>query len=175
MMKRRNLCLAVFAVLPVLAVLGCASGDIDDAGSPPNQLQVDLTETQPITGTRDTVTGNCIFQITEWEARFNNEPKNSLATESPFNDYFVEQFRVTYSWPGAPAVPVPPPRDLPSPGTVKPGEQKSIRFEPILLQDFDPSMEGTTGILDMMVQARYSDGTRVNIPLRESIVIQSCQ
>lgn len=167
--------LAVFVlVLPAIVASGCASGDIDDPDSPPNVLQVAVTESPPVQGTRDSTTGACLFTITEWEARFNNEPKNELAVNSPMNDFFVERFVVNYSWPGA-AVVVPPQRELPSPGTVAPGSEQSIKFEPILLQDFDPAMEGTTGILDMVVQARYADGTRVTLGLQESLVVSSCQ
>ena len=133
-----------------------------------------VTESPPVQGTRDETTGSCVFTITEWEARFNNVPKNELAVNSPVNDYFVERYTVNYSWPGA-AVVVPPQRDLPSPGTVAPGAEQSIKFEPILLQDFDPAMEGTTGILDMVVRARYADGTRVTIGLQESLVVNACQ
>jgi len=161
--------------VPVLAAVGCAGGDIDDADSPHNVLQVSATETPAVTGSRDSTTGACVFTITEWEAKFKNVPKNSLATQSPFNDFFVERFAVSYDWLGAANVTVPPDRDLPAPGTVAPNEEKSIKFEPILLQDFDGDMEGTTGILNMIAVARYADGTRVSIPFQEALVITSCQ
>jgi hypothetical protein len=162
------------AALALVAVAGCASGDIDDPGSPHNALQVDVTQSPPVTGTEDSATGACVFKITEWEIQFKNVPKNSLATASPYNDFFVDYIIVNYDWPGA-AVVVPPQRELPAPGTVSPDETATIKFEPILLQDFDPNMEGTTGLLDMSVVATYSDGTRITVPLREALVVDSCQ
>ena len=160
--------------LALVAVAGCASGNIDDAGSPPNALQVDITQSPPVTGTEDSVSGACVFKITEWEIQFKNVPKNSLATASPYNDFFVDYIVIRYAWPGV-AVVVPPQRELPAPGTVSPSETATIKFEPNLLQDFDANMAGSTGLLDMTVVATYSDGTRVTVPLREALVVDSCQ
>lgn len=168
----KYLALALAAVA-LVAVAGCASGDIDDPGSPPNALQVVVTESPPITGTLDPDTG-CVFTLTEWELQMTNVPKNSLAVASPYNDFFVEYIIIDYDWPGV-AVVVPPQRELPSPGTVAPSKTVTIKFEPILLQDFDANMEGSTGLLNMRVVATYSDGTRVTVPLREAMVVDSCQ
>ena len=162
------------AALTLVAVAGCASGDIDDPGSPPNALQVALTESPPVTGTLDALTGGCILTLTEWELQVTNVPKNTLAVASPYNDFFVDYIIVNYDWPGV-AVVVPPQRELPSPGTVAPNKTVSIKFEPILFQDFDTNMQGTTGLLDMRVVARYADGSRISVPLRESLAVESCQ
>ena len=159
--------------LVLVAVAGCASGDIDDPGSPPNVLQVLLTESPPVTGTQDEL-GNCLLTLTEWELQMTNVPKNSLAVASPYNDFFVDYVIINYDWPGGGVV-VPPERELPAPGTVAPDKTVSVKFEPILFQDFDTNMQGTTGLMDMQVVARYADGSRVTVPLRESLVVESCQ
>lgn len=166
-----KLAVALVAASMALAIGGCADGDLDDPDSPPSELQVEITQSPALEG--QLVSGTCVLTVEEWTVTYNNVAKNSLATNSPFSDYFVESVTVSYTWPDV-AVPIPPDRTIPSPGTVAIGATQGIRFEPILSQDLDGSMLGTSGILTLTIHARYGDGTRVTRQIGEVLQVNDC-
>ena len=152
---------------------GCADGDIDDADSAPVELQVDVTQSPPIRG--QLVGTECQVTITEWTVTYRNQPKNSAATTSPFNDIYVDSVTVSYEWPASPGIVPPPPRTIPTPGTVAPNGIKAIPFVPILLDDLTTEMFGTTAILSLDVNARTAAGNDVDIQAGEALVIEDCR
>jgi len=170
--NRSWLSLALATVLS-LVLASCASGPIDDPSGAAVYLEVEITDSPSITGQFQQ--GVCVIQITEWGADFINLPKNSSATTSPYNDVIVEDIDISYAWPGAPSVTVPPDRTIPSPGTVPADSSQSINFEPILLQDLTADMLGTTGILTMSINARTPVNDRIRVQIGEALIIEQCQ
>lgn len=171
-LRNRSWLLLTLAGLMSLA-MSCASGPIDDASGAAVVLEVQITDSPAITGQFQD--GTCVIRITEWSAQFANIPKNSSATTSPYNDIIVEDIDISYSWPGAAGVTIPPERTIPSPGTVPANGSQSINFEPILLQDLSQDMLGTTGILALRINARTPVNDRITVNIGEALVIEQCQ
>lgn len=164
----------VLILAAAVALLGgCADGDIDDADSAPVELQVDVTQSPAIRGQLEGT--ECLLTVTEWTVTYKNQPKSELAKTSPFNDIYVDSVTVSYEWPASPGVVPPPPRTIPTPGTVAPEQTKAIPFVPILLDDVSAEMLGTTAILTLDVNARTAAGDPIEIRAGEALVIEACR
>jgi hypothetical protein len=162
--------------LPLLAVLVLLAGGCNSAVDDPDSnviLEVLVTESPAITGQDDGV-GGCLFTITEWSADFLNQPKNESATISPYNDIIIRSWYVSYSWPGSPGIIPPPPRELPSPGTIPAFGQQSVTFSPILFDDLEAAWAGTSAILTMTVNAVTVSGETIRLTISEQLDIESC-
>ncbi len=162
--------------LPLLAVLVLLAGGCNSAVDDPDSnviLEVQLTESPAITG-QDDGSGGCMFTITEWSADFLNQPKNSSAVISPFNDIIIRSWIVSYSWPGNAGITPPADRLLPSPGTIPANGQQSITFSPILFDDLTSAMAGTSAILTMTVDAVTVSGEPISLTILEQLDIESC-
>ena len=161
--------------LPLLVVLVLVAGGCNSAVDDPDSsviLQVTVTESPAITGQDEG--GVCNFTITEWSADFANQPKNSSAVTSPYNDIIIRSWIVSYSWPGNAGIVPPPDRLLPLPGTVPANGQQSITFSPILFDDLTDAMAGTSAILTMTVDAVTQTGDPINLTILEQMDIESC-
>ena len=173
-MKRtiRNLWM-ILAVGLLLAAAGCAESDIDEDDGPQVYLEVAVTESPAITCQEQA--GVQVIEVTEWTAEYTNVPKNSLATTSPFNDIEVISVTVSYDFPDV-AVVVPPARVLPSPGTVPAAGAQSVKFEPILFQDLDATMLGTSAILNLDIAWTTPVDDEVFFKtIGEVMMIEACQ
>ena len=161
--------------LPLLVVLAMVAGGCNGAVDDPDSaviLQVTVTESPAITGQDEG--GGCSYTITEWSADFANQPKNSSAVTSPYNDIIIRSWIVSYSWPGNAGITPPPDRLLPAPGTVPANGQQTITFNPILFDDLTGAMAGTSAILTMTVDAVTQTGDPINITILEQMDIESC-
>ena len=89
----------IAALTIVLAASGMFAGCNQKVDEEPNVvLEVATMTVPPVTGTRDAASGACILTITNSTASFRNQPKNHLATTSPFNDIVLHDVFVTYAW-----------------------------------------------------------------------------
>jgi len=90
----------IMAGLLVIAAGGWFAGcnsTIDDPNGPPVVLEVVTLTTTPITTNLDS-SGTCTFTLTPATATFKNEPKNSSASTSPFNDINLLSVDIDYYW-----------------------------------------------------------------------------
>ncbi len=172
MRTNRRLVLAV-AAGALLAMSGCVKGSIDDPGSAQVELQVALTDTPAVTCSLQN--GIPLFTVAEWSVTYNNVPKNELATTSPFNDIQIQSVTMSYDWPAPAAVLIPPDRTIPSPATVPVSGSASVKIDPILLQDLDPNMAGTSGIVTMTIHARTGAGQSISKTVGETLAVSACQ
>jgi len=71
---------------------------IDD--EPNVVLEIETLTSPPVSGSINTVTGECIFTIVNASALFKNKPKNALAGSSvaPFNDIVLQRVSIDYVW-----------------------------------------------------------------------------
>jgi len=91
----------------LIVAAGWFAGCNSKIDSEPNVvLEVSTLNITPITGTRSSTTGACVFTITNASATFNNKPKNSLSGTSvaPFNDVVLRSVIVDYVWDDGAAV-----------------------------------------------------------------------
>lgn len=166
---------AVLLVLSaaVLATAGCVDGDLDHPDSAEVYLEVALTDSPPITC--QTQGGIDVITVEEWGATYSNTPKNSLATTSPFNDIEIISVTISYDFPDINPAIWPPTRELPSPGAISPNEEQQINFDPILLQDVDSGLTGSSGILQMTIKwTTPSDTTVFTKRIGEVLHVETC-
>ena len=171
-MRKNSLVKIAFPILAVLILMAGGCNSAVDDGDTSVILQVTVTESPAITGQDEG--GVCNFTITEWSADFANQPKNSSAVTSPYNDIIVRSWIVSYSWPGNAGIVPPPDRLLPVPGTVPANGQQSITFSPILFDDLTSAMAGTSAIMTMTVDAVTQTGYPLSLTILEQLDIESC-
>jgi hypothetical protein len=158
----------------MLVALACVSGTSDDPSTPDVVLQVTLTDSPAVTAQDQA--GICVIRVQEWTVTFNNVPKNSLATTSPFNDVYVAGYTLEYTFPDV-AVTWPT-RSLPiqDPITVPANSQAEMKFFPILLQDIvnNPQVLGSSGIGTITFHASMEDGKRWDKAVGEVLFVEQC-
>jgi hypothetical protein len=168
----KNLTLLVLSGV-VLATAGCVEGDLDNPNSAEVYLEVVLTESPPVRC--QTQAGANLITVEEWSASYANVPKNSLAETSPFNDIEIISVTINYDFPDINPAVWPPEREIPSPGTIIPDEEQQLTFEPILFQDLDVGLLGTSGILQMTIKWTTPSDTKVYTKrVGEVLMIESC-
>jgi hypothetical protein len=154
----------------VLSVGACAGNSLDDTGSPNVVLEIFTVTIPPITAT--TASGVCTFTVTTGNATLRNEPKNSLAITSPFNDVKIDSVSIIYNWDDGL---VWAGRDLATgalqstgtgiiesaAGTIPANASNGVTFVPILFGDLDVSRAGHSANMVMQFHGRTPDGTSV--------------
>ena len=158
--------------LGVIAMLPACNSALDDSGSADVVLEIMTITGQPVQSQDNGAGGGCTFTVNEWTAQLRNQPKNELATQSPFGDIRLVSVLITYVWDDAfPSVP----RELPLAGTVPASGTQSITFQPILLGDLDSSREGHSANMTMLFQGRTVDDNAVSAyATGKTLTVNSC-
>ena len=169
----RNLIVITAAGLLLMAA-ACVSGNADHPSTPDIELQVMVTESPAVTAQDQS--GTCVIKVNEWTVNFNNVPKNSLATTSPWNDVTIVGMTLSYDFPDVGATL--PTRYLPlgEAVTVPAAGSATLKFWPVYLQDLisTPEVLGSSGNMVIEFQALMNNGHRFDKAIGEVIAIEQC-
>jgi len=153
---------------------GC-NGNID---SEPNVvLEVSTLNITPVTGTRSSTTGLCVFTITNASATFNNKPKNAVSgpSDAPFNDVVLRSVIVDYVWDDGAAVLG---QEFGVSGTVPAGGSVSAQFpvvNNVVLSSGVVPRDGHTATLSLRVFGVTVAGENVTSdPTGGTLAVNSC-
>ena len=163
----------ILALTVVLAAAGWFAGCNGTVDKEPNVvLEVKTLTIAPIVGATDTVTGACVFTITNASATFENKPKNTLAVVSPANDIILRDVVVVYAW-----------DDLTGVGEAQFGVGGSVTangtgtgsFAVVNAQDLAlPSREGHTASLTLTFRGVTVSGDPVSATTGGSLTVNTC-
>jgi hypothetical protein len=157
-------------VLGTLALFPACNSALDDADSADVVLQV-MTITGQAVQSQDDGSGTCTFTIQEWTAQLRNEPKNSLATQSPFGDIRMIRIDVAYDW-GLDGV-VDSTTSIGLSGTVPAAGNQSVTFFPVSLEELT-GRDGQSANMDMLFVGETYDGNPVSVRQGKLLVVNSC-
>lgn len=186
-------------MIPMAAVLllagACTNNGLDNGDSADVILEIVGFTTPPVTATTNTTgfcsattaiactddadcpglevcnIGGCTLTVVDWTVAMSNVPKNSLGI-GPTNDIAMIDVAISY---GFPSVGNPAPRTFGLGGQVIPSEgSSSLTFQPIALQDLDPSLEATTGALTMTFRGQTLEGTNVSLVVGRDLTVEQC-
>lgn len=169
-MEKAKRILMTLGVLGVAAFLPACNSALDDPDSADVVLQVMSITGQPIQS-QDDGTG-CTFLVQDWTALLGNEPKNELATQSPFGDIRLIRIDATYDWGGTGTDVVF--GALPLAGTVPAGGTQTVQFVPIMLENLT-GREGQSAAVTMLFVGESYDGNPVSVlATGKTLVVNSC-
>jgi len=190
-MQRSKLLWVSLLVIVLLATAACTESDLDDPDTGNVVLQVLGINNPAITGgfgvcTNTVPAVSCLADsdcpaleicnvgtdafctVTEWTAQLQNTPKTAQATTSPFNDVFIANATIFYSWPDGTEFS----RTKTISATIKAGNTGSVSFFPISQGDIVSL--GTTVDLRVVFNAEILDGTDITAEGGADLFIENC-
>lgn len=171
MRKANRISVLALAAGLVLITGSCSGNGLDDKGSPNVVLEIyTLPAIPPVTA--QTTDGVCILKVSSATATLRNEPKNSLAITSPFNDVKIDSVYMTYTWDDGVVWADRDPATgallstgngvrQSAAGTIPANGTNSVSYVPILLGDLDITRVGHSANVTVQFTGRTPDGTRV--------------
>jgi len=172
---KRLVFLSLLAGLLVLAT-GCPeNGSLDDGDSAPVVFEVEILNTPAVTAQPGGSPPSCATpsaQVQQWDANAVNSPKTAGAITSPFNDIDLRDVTITYTCDAG--LVCPPQRVHGLTGTVPADSTVQFKFNPIYLQDVDPSLLGTSVDLNMVFRSQTISGEDIFYTTAAVLSISSC-
>jgi hypothetical protein len=190
-MERSKLLWVSLLVMVLLTTAACTDSDLDDPDTGNVVLEVLGISNPAITGGFGVCTNTipavtCIVDsdcpaleictigpdafctVTEWTASLENVPKTADATTSPFNDVFIADASIHYTWADGTEFD----RVKAISATIKAGSTGSVTFFPISQDDIINL--GTTVDLRITFNAEILDGTDISARGGATLFIENC-
>ncbi len=157
----------------VLALGSCNPTSLDNSDSADVVLEVlNIPQVPPITAA-SVGGGACTFTVTNMTVTLRNQPKNTLAGDSPFNDILVESVTLSYEWDDLTLTTLP--RTLAVGGTVPANGSQTVSFPPIALGDLLATYAGHSASITMAFTGQTVSGKGVSATGRGAVVsVNSC-
>lgn len=162
--------LMALGMLGAVALLPACNSALDDPDTGDVVLEVVTITAQPVEA-QDDGSGVCTFTVQDWNAQLRNEPKSSLATQSPFGDIRLVRIEATYDW-GSDGT-VEQARVLPVAGTVPAGGNQAVQFTPITFDDL-AGRDGQSASMGMLWIGETYDGHTVSTWTSRMLNVNSC-